>query len=103
MIFKKNKTVFLLFITTFVVPYVLFAQLKNFAVKIIAVLNASVGLIIGFSLFLFIVGAVRFIATAGDEKSREDGKQLMVWGVLALFVMVTVWGIVALIKTTFIG
>jgi Type IV secretion system pilin len=46
---------------------------------------------------LFLWGAVLFIAQAGNETARAAGKQKMMWGVAGLFILITVWGIVALI------
>ena len=34
------------------------------------------------------------------EKEKADGRWLMVWGVIALFVMVSVWGLVNTIVAT---
>lgn len=42
-----------------------------------------------------------FIAGGADEEKREKGKQLMVWGFVGFFVMVSVWGIVNLLVGTF--
>lgn len=90
-------------VTVFLIPFMLHAQaLKNIAVIFVNLLNSAVSVIMGISVVAFIVGLVRFISTAGDEKSRTDGKQLMVWGTISLFVMVSVWGLVAIIKTTFL-
>jgi hypothetical protein len=65
--------------------------------------DAFVGFIMVLSLLAFIVGVVRFMSTAGDDQSRATGKRLMVWGLIALFVMISVWGIANIIKTTFFG
>ena len=46
------------------------------------------------ALLVFFWGLVKFIAKAGDEKAVEEGRNLMVWGVISLFVMITVWGLV---------
>ncbi len=78
--------------------------LKNLITsKAMPVVNSLIGLVMVLALLGFIVGAIRFIATAGDDRSRESGKQLMVWGVVALALMVSVWGVVLIIKTTFFG
>jgi hypothetical protein len=76
---------------------------KAFAERVIDLVNAGSKLLASLALLIFIIGVVRFIATAGDEKGRAEGRQLMLWGTIALFVMVAVWGLVAIIKTTFIG
>jgi hypothetical protein len=69
----------------------------------IEVLNAAVYFIMVLAILGFIYGAIKFLYTAGDDASRVQGKQLMIWGTLALFVMVAVWGIVAIIARTFLG
>jgi hypothetical protein len=69
----------------------------------IEVLNAAVYLIMVIAILAFIYGAIKFIYTSGDDASRAQGKQLMIWGTLSLFVMVAVWGIVAIIARTFLG
>lgn len=50
---------------------------------------------VGLAVLFFIWGLAVFILRSGDEKSAEEGKRKMFWGVLALFVIVSIWGIVA--------
>lgn len=46
------------------------------------------------ALLAFFWGLAKFIlALGGDEKVLADGKNLMKWGLVALFIMVSVWGI----------
>lgn len=49
---------------------------------------------------VFIYGVVKFIGTQ-DSSEREQGKQFMLWGIVALAVMFSVWGIVNLLGLTF--
>lgn len=50
---------------------------------------------VGLGLLAFLWGLAQFIfRVGGDEKAVEEGKRIMKWGLLALFVMVSVWGIV---------
>ena len=42
-----------------------------------------------------------FIAGGADEEKRAQGKQLAIWGVVGFFVMVSVWGLVNVIRGTF--
>ncbi len=100
----NNKIQQFLIISYILTPSFLFAQtFKTFAGKVIDVLNSAAMLIMALSLLLFIIGIVRFIATAGDDNSRAEGKQLMVWGTISLFAMVSVWGLVTIIRSTFFG
>ncbi len=54
------------------------------------------------ALMFFIYGVVDYIrasATGGEELGQK--KQFMVWGIIALAVMLSVWGLVSIITTTF--
>ncbi len=95
----------ILFQTFFFLPSVVLAQatLSTLASSVIGVLNALVMLIIGMAVFVFIVGVIRFVISAGDDKTRSDGKQMIIWGTISIFVMVAVWGLVEIIRTTFFG
>lgn len=100
----KKKISHQLIILCLITPTVLGAQtFRSFAGNIIDLLNKVANLVIGIALLAFVFGAVKFIATAGDEKGRETGKQLMVWGILAIFLMFSVWGVVSIIQNTFFG
>ena len=48
----------------------------------------------GLALVAFFWGLAKFIRHAGDESGREEGKEVMKWGIIALFVLVSIWGIV---------
>lgn len=52
----------------------------------------------GLALLVFFWGLVKFISKAGDAKAVDEGKTLMIWGVIALFVMISVWGIIRFIQ-----
>ena len=61
-------------------------------------INRVIPVIIGAALVFFLFGLARFILNAGDVKAQETGKNLMIWGIVALTVMVSVWGIVKFMK-----
>lgn len=47
------------------------------------------------ALLVFFWGLAKFIlAVGGDEEAVKQGRTLMIWGILALFVMTSIWGIV---------
>ena len=63
------------------------------------VVNYSIGLLLGIALLVFFWGLVRFIFhLGGDEKEVQESRNKMLWGIIALFVMLTIWGIVAFIQ-----
>ena len=56
----------------------------------------------GVALVVFFWGLVKFISQSGDEKAVASGKQLMVWGVIGLFVIIAVWGLVEILQNFFV-
>jgi hypothetical protein len=49
-------------------------------------------LVFSLALLLFFWGMVKYIWSEGQGK--EEGKKFMIWGVVALFVMSSIWGII---------
>ena len=51
-------------------------------------------------LFYFFWGVMKYIKSgAGSEKAAEEGKRIMIWGIVGLFVAVSIWGIVKFIQS----
>ncbi len=63
--------------------------------------KALVPLLITLSIVLFIVGVIKYIAKADEAAQREEGRRFMIYGIVALFVMVSIWGLVGIIQGTF--
>jgi TRAP-type mannitol/chloroaromatic compound transport system permease small subunit len=55
--------------------------------------------------FIYLVWKVidAWIIHAGEDKSREEGRRYVIAAVIAFVVMISAWGIVALIKKSFFG
>ena len=70
--------------------------------KIVCILKFSVWpLLISMAVIVFIIGVVKYIAGADEESKRTEGRNFMIYGLVALFVMVSVWGLVGVIQGTF--
>jgi hypothetical protein len=51
-------------------------------------------------LLYFFWGVAKYIRTgAGSEKDAGEGKKIMIWGIVGLFVAFSVWGIISFIRT----
>jgi len=77
------------------------ATLKGITDALQGILGVAVPFVAGLALFYFIWGLVTFIAKSGEETARTEGKSKMIWGIVALFVMVSVWGLVRLVANSF--
>ncbi|MDP2705291.1 MAG: hypothetical protein U1D31_01250 [Patescibacteria group bacterium] len=85
---------------TIAAPALAFAQLGNVE-DIISAIGSIVTLLIpiAFSaaLLFFFWGLAQYILSAGNEEAKAQGRNMMIWGIVALFVMASVWGLVAFI------
>ncbi len=55
------------------------------------------------ALVLFIAGVIEFTRNADNSDARKRGKQRMLWGVIALFVMLGFISITGIFTQTFFG
>lgn len=56
--------------------------------------NPIIGLLTSLALLLFFWGIVKYISHAGDETKAKEAKYTIVYGVIALTVLFSFWGIV---------
>ena len=103
MIMKKNNKIFprkLPFIVLLVIlfsPVLSYAALggfKGLLLDFAGLLNQIIRVVFGLSVVFFFWGTGQFILHSDDEKSRNEGKQKMLWSVIALFVMASIVGII---------
>ncbi len=81
-------------------PGILFAQTGGFKAVISEVgslVNLLIPIAFSAAILFFFWGVARFVLHSGDEGTHEEGKQMMLWGIVALFVIVSIWGLVEFI------
>ena len=84
------------------VPVIASAQTVVTIVGTIGALIVTVTpVIVALALLYFFWGLAKYILAAGDETAQGEGKRIMIWGIIALFVIVSVWGLVQVLNTTF--
>ena len=49
----------------------------------------------------FIWGLVKFLWNAEEGGKNDDGKRHMIWGIVGMFIMISVWSIITLLDNTF--
>lgn len=64
------------------------------------ILNGLVGLMILIAILAFFWGLIKYLFSGGGE-DKSEGLKLMFYGVIAIFVMVSIWGIIRLLQQTF--
>ena len=77
-----------------------FAELVNLII-LDKILTPLISLMFGLAFVGFLWGAVQFITKGDDSKTRGAAKDKMLYGIIALAVMVSVWGLVKILTATF--
>ena len=95
-------------LATLAVPLTALAQALNNASdlgsKIINIINTVlVPVLFAVAFIVFLYGAFKtFIIGANSEEVKEEGKNLVLWGLIGFFVMVSIWGLVNILTGTLI-
>ena len=71
--------------------------LNNFQTYIV---DPAMLLVFTAGFFVFIWGLVQFMWHLKDGADHNEGVQHMLWGIVGMFIMVSVWGILAMIANT---
>jgi hypothetical protein len=90
-----------LLVVASLLPYIAGAQTIQTLIGTISnILSLLIPMALSAALIAFFWGLVRFLyaGNEGNAESRTAGINIMVGGILALFVMVSVWGIVTLLQ-----
>ena len=71
--------------------------------QLVGLINVIIPLLASLALLAFFWGLVKYIYATSDTKGHEDGKELIIWGLVAMFVLFSVWGIINLFKQGLFG
>ncbi len=64
------------------------------------ILNPAILVIFSLGFLVFIWGLVQFLDALNKGGKSDDGKQHMLWGIVGMFIMVSVFGIISFITNT---
>lgn len=96
------KKIFFSALFLFLQVNIVFAQdmswLNSILTQFRPILERLTAILITISFIVFVWGLITFIFNSGDEKVVSDGKRRMVWGTIALFVVISVFGLVSLLQ-----
>ena len=63
----------------------------------------AVPIVVAFALLLFLWGLAEFILNAGESDKLKQGRERMIWGLVTLFVILSLGGLVSLLTVTVFG
>ncbi len=83
-------------------PLVASAQNAQGIINIVrGLVDQLIPLALAVALLVFFWGLIRYIWSAGDAEGKANGQKIMTAGIIGLFLMVSIWGIVGIIANTF--
>jgi len=76
--------------------------LTPYSSGIIGVINGILApVLMAMAFIVFVWGIYKyFILGAAEEKSRTDGRQFILWGIIGFVIILSVWGLVSLVMGT---
>lgn len=97
---KKVLTFVAVLVAGFGVPALALAQPTFFSllIGILVLINWLVPVVMGLAILLFLWGLMRYILQTDSVEGKEAARNTMVWGIVAIFVMVSLWGFVNLLE-----
>lgn len=102
---KKALALSSVTLAAFALPLISLAAINNVSdvgsFIINTINNVFVPVLFAIAFIVFIWGAFNaFILGANSDDVKEKGKNLMLWGLIGFFVMVSVWGLVNILTGT---
>lgn len=76
-------------------------RLRDLVDQVVDFINITIPVLIGFALLFFFFSLIRYISRAGNAGSRSADHKAIMWGLIAIFVMVSIWGILRLFQSIF--
>lgn len=67
------------------------------AIQIKSYFNLAIEMMLAAAIAWVIWSAFKFVLSAGDEEKRAEGRSGIIYGVIGIAVMVSVWGLVSLV------
>lgn len=101
----KKIAIILSSVSLFVFPVVAFAETRVTSIQgalglIRSLMGIAVPLLIAAAVVVFLYGVLKFITSSGDAEKRKESQGVMIWGIIGIAVMVSVWGLVRILTGT---
>ncbi len=80
-----------------------FSNIEAGISSLAGIIDRLIPLIVGIALLLFLVGVLKYVTAGGDEEARAAARGMIIFGIIALFVMTAVWGFVNILRSSIFG
>ena len=65
------------------------------------IINGLIPIVLAIAVLIFFWGLAMYMFNTNDTNKRTEGINIMFMGILAVFVMVSIWGIIRILQQTF--
>ena len=76
-------------------------DVNSLTYKLTNIGNTIIQILIAFAVLYIIFNAVRYIMAAEDPEKRNAIGMAILWGIVGLFVILSIWGLVNILSNTF--
>lgn len=77
-----------------------FASVVNLVITLI---NKTIPILVALAIVLFMIIGFQYVRTSGGTHGKSNYREALLWGLIALFVLFSIWGILRLLQTTFLN
>jgi len=79
-------------------------NIGDFALRLSqVVLNPLILLLFAIALVVFLWGVFQYVKGSDSDTARDTGRRHIIWGIVGIFIMVAVYGILQVLITTVFG
>ena len=74
---------------------------KEIILYVVGIVNSTIPILVSVAFIVFFWGLSKFIIGADNDQEVKKGKEFMLWGILALFILISVRTILGLMSNEF--
>lgn len=72
-----------------------------FANCLITVFNLLLPLFVGLAIVIVSGGILKYVAKGSSQEARQEGRKFILWGMVSIFLLLSIWGLINILVTTF--
>lgn len=76
-------------------------EFRDLICIVVDIISSLIPFLLSLMLLVFFWGLAKFILHADDARARSEGRQIMIWGVVGLFVATSLFGILQYLSSNF--
>ncbi len=77
-------------------------NINDVTAKFTSILNTTTVIIVAVAVLWIIINVVRYLVGGKDSEKRKEGGMRILFGVIGLFVIISIWGLVSIFKNSFV-